>query len=242
MPDGLIPPILVDLAVTCCETCQSHGKSYVDLNSNGFNESAKLPSLRALRNSIANPTDFFFPVYGFKEQTHFAKQFGYQGIVESPGMAYIVNTNSQDDMPNAILANISACWPAVMFALIITYLAGLLVWSVVSLSVGIRISIISSPLLRRGLFTPLGGWGEGKKEAHGDDVFTLPIVNCAITFLHFVLHIWEPLRRREGKWHNVEKRVCEVRLCSIILLCFWLETEQGSWSQYLAEYLLASCC
>ena len=132
IPDGLIPPILDKLAVTCCETCQSHGESYVDLNSNGFNESAKLPSLRALRNSIANPTDFFFPVYGFKEQTHFAKQFGYQGIVESPGMAYIVNTNTNDEMPNAILANITSCWPAVMLAMAITYLAGMAVWAVVS--------------------------------------------------------------------------------------------------------------
>ena len=132
IPDGLIPPILRKLAVTCCETCQSHGTSYVDLISNGFNQSAKLRNLRALKNSIANPTDFFFPVYGYKEQTHFAKEFGYQGMVESPGMAYIVNTNSHDDMPNAILTNIAACWPAITLALFITYLAGLLVWAVVS--------------------------------------------------------------------------------------------------------------
>ncbi|KAJ7382737.1 hypothetical protein OS493_033022 [Desmophyllum pertusum] len=132
IPDGLIPPILSKLAVTCCETCQSHGTSYVDLNLNGLNQSAELPNLRALRKSIANPTDFFFPVYGFKDQTHFAKRFGYQGIVESPGMAYIVNTNSHDDMPNAVLMNISACWPAIVLALAITYLAGLAVWSVVS--------------------------------------------------------------------------------------------------------------
>ena len=193
MPDGLIPPILVDLAVTCCGTCQSHGESYVDLNSNGFNESAKLPSLRALRNSIANPTDFFFPVYGFKDQTHFAKQFGYQGIVESPGMAYIVNTNSQDDMPNAILANISACWPAVMFALIITYLAGLLVWSVVSLPDGIRIWIISSSPLHRGLFASLGGWGEGKRKRVGMTSSLFPSSTALSRFFYFFfLHMWEP--------------------------------------------------
>ncbi|KAL9958573.1 hypothetical protein ACROYT_G035603 [Oculina patagonica] len=132
IPDGLIPPILSKLAVTCCETCQSHGASYVDLNSNGYNQSAKLHHLRAFKESIANPTDFFFPVYGYKEQTHFAKQFGYQGIVESPGMAYIVNTNSHDDMPNAILTNIAACWPAITLALFITYLAGLVVWAVES--------------------------------------------------------------------------------------------------------------
>ncbi|XP_078344750.1 uncharacterized protein LOC144630294 [Oculina patagonica] len=130
IPDGLIPPILSKLAVTCCETCQSHGTSYVDLNSNVFNQSAKLSDLRALKKSIANPTDFFFPVYGYKEQTHFARQHGYQGIVESPGMAYIVNTNSHDDMPNAILTNIAACWPAIILALVITYLAGLVVWAV----------------------------------------------------------------------------------------------------------------
>lgn len=102
------------------------------MNSNGFNESAELPSLRALRSNIGNPTDFFFPMYGFKDQTHFAEQFGYQGIVESPGMAYIVNTNSQDDMPKTILVNIVSCWPVVMLAMAFTYLAGILVWTVVS--------------------------------------------------------------------------------------------------------------
>lgn len=102
------------------------------MNSNGFNESAELPSLRALRSNIGNPTDFFFPMYGFKDQTHFAEQFGYQGIVESPGMTYIVNTNSQDDMPKTILVNIASCWPVVMLAMAFTYLAGILIWTVVS--------------------------------------------------------------------------------------------------------------
>ena len=132
VPSGLIPPILSKLVVTCCETCQAHGTSYVDFSSNGFNQSAELPSLRKLKSSIANPTDFFFPVYGFKDQTHFAREFGYHGLVESPGMAYIVNTNSHDDMPNAVLANILSCWPALTLFMAITYLSGLAVWSVVS--------------------------------------------------------------------------------------------------------------
>ena len=138
IPSGLIPPILGKLVVTCCETCQSHGTSYVDLNLNGFNLSAKLPDLRTLKSRISSYTDFFFPVYGFKDQTHFAKEFGYHGLVQSPGMAYIVKTNSLDDMPNAILMNIASCWPAVTLALAITYLAGLFVWLVVSQTVRMR--------------------------------------------------------------------------------------------------------
>ncbi|XP_073230062.1 uncharacterized protein [Porites lutea] len=132
IPSGLIPPILSKLAVTCCQTCQSHGKSYVDFNSNGLNTSARLRDLRTFKSSIGNPTDFFFPVYGFKYQTHFAKEFGYHGLVESPGMAYIINTNTQDDVPNAVLNNIISCWPAVTLFIVITYLSGLLVWAVES--------------------------------------------------------------------------------------------------------------
>ena len=134
MPSGLIPPILTKLAVTCCENCQAHGSSYVDLNLNGLNKSANLPNWPALRSNISDPTDFFFPVYGFKDQSHFANEFGYHGLVESPGMAYVVNTNSHDDMPNAVMINIISCWPVVVLFIAMTYIGGLIVWSLVSCS------------------------------------------------------------------------------------------------------------
>ena len=104
----------------------------MDFNSNGLNTSAGLRDLRTFKSSISNPTDFFFPVYGFKDQTHFAKEFGYHGLVDSPGMAYIINTNSQDDVPNAVLNNIISCWSVVTLFMVITYLSGLAVWVVVS--------------------------------------------------------------------------------------------------------------
>ena len=104
----------------------------MDFNSNGLNTSARLRDLRTFKSSIGNSTDFFFPVYGFKDQTHFAKEFGYHGLVESPGMAYIINTNSQDDVPNAVLNNIISCWSIVTLFMVITYLSGLAVWVVVS--------------------------------------------------------------------------------------------------------------
>ena len=104
----------------------------MDLNSNGLNQSAELSDLRTLKLTIANPTDFFFPVFGYKDQTHFAREFGYHGLVESPGMAYIINTNSQDEMSKVVINNIIFCWPAVMLFMIITYLSGLVVWAVVS--------------------------------------------------------------------------------------------------------------
>ena len=104
----------------------------MDFNSNGLNTSARLRDLRTFKSSIGNPTDFFFPVYGFKDQTHFAKEFGYHGLVESPGMAYIINTNSQDDVTNAVLNNIISCWSIVTLFMVITYLSGLAVWVVVS--------------------------------------------------------------------------------------------------------------
>ena len=104
----------------------------MDFNSSGLNTSARLRDLRTFKSSIGNPTDFFFPVYGFKDQTHFAQEFGYHGLVESPGMAYIINTNSQDDVPNAVLNNIISCWSIVTLFMVITYLSGLAVWVVVS--------------------------------------------------------------------------------------------------------------
>ena len=114
----------------------------MDLNSNGFDQSAELPNSHRLKSSIADPTDFFFPVYGFKDQSHFAEEFGYHGLVESPGMAYIVNTNSHDDMPNAVLMKVVSCWPAMALLFMITYLAGLIIWSVVSQEIQRYLSIV----------------------------------------------------------------------------------------------------
>ena len=104
----------------------------MDFTTNGLNTSARLRDLRTFKSSIGNPTDFFFPAYGFKDQTHFAKEFGYHGLVESPGMAYIIHANTQDDVPNAVLSNVISCWPAVTLLMVITYLSGLVVWAVVS--------------------------------------------------------------------------------------------------------------
>ena len=37
---GMLPPLLNDLAVTCCRTCKLHGGSYVDFERNGNNQRA----------------------------------------------------------------------------------------------------------------------------------------------------------------------------------------------------------
>lgn len=38
---GMLPKILDDLVVTCCQTCLAHGKSYVDFMYNGTNGTAR---------------------------------------------------------------------------------------------------------------------------------------------------------------------------------------------------------
>ena len=54
---GMLPRILNDLVVTCCQTCASHGESYVDFMYNGMNGTAKQNSEREMKLLIEDPND-----------------------------------------------------------------------------------------------------------------------------------------------------------------------------------------
>ena len=69
-PGGILPSIVEDMAVTCCQTCKAHGYSFVDFTHNGKNESAERRDAHELKHFFDGVTDFYFPVYGHKGE-HF---------------------------------------------------------------------------------------------------------------------------------------------------------------------------
>lgn len=128
---GLMTPFVNDMAVTCCQSCRTHGKSYVDFDFNGKDGPSGQPTENAHRLNINHNTDFSFPVYGYKLQDRFRHEFGYTGMIESPGTAYIINTKFGKELPTSLLDSILACWPIALMSLLLAYISGFTIWAVV---------------------------------------------------------------------------------------------------------------
>ena len=128
---GLMPRFVNEMAVTCCQSCRTHGQSYVDFDFNGKDEPAIQSTEELHRLNINHETDFSFPVYGYKLQDRFRHEFGYTGIIESPGTAYVINTNFGNQMATSLLDAILACWPLAFIGVLMAYISGFTIWAVV---------------------------------------------------------------------------------------------------------------
>lgn len=71
-------------------------------------------------------------MYGYKLQDKFRYEFGYMGIVESPGIAYVINTNYGANMSTSLVNSVFASWPLALFSIFLAYLAGYVIWIMVS--------------------------------------------------------------------------------------------------------------
>ncbi|KAJ7389036.1 hypothetical protein OS493_034171 [Desmophyllum pertusum] len=110
------------MAVTCCRKCKSHGQSLVDFNLDGNGKTSEKPSDQAFRENISHRTQFHFPIPGYTEQEKYGAELGYWPLVQTPGVAYIINTDKQyttyDEISDALLNG------EVTGALIDTYVLG----------------------------------------------------------------------------------------------------------------------
>ena len=72
-PSGILPGIVEEMAVTCCQTCETHEQSVVDFKLDGDGELSQKSSDSALRASISQKTDFSFPIPGYIGQERYGK-------------------------------------------------------------------------------------------------------------------------------------------------------------------------
>ena len=128
---GLMPSFVDDMAVTCCQSCKTHGVSYVDFDWNGKGKPSIQPTGEALRLNIHHATDFSFPVYGYKLQDRFRHEYGYTGMIESPGIAYIINTKFGNQISTSVVHSIFACWPLALISILLAYISGFAIWAMV---------------------------------------------------------------------------------------------------------------
>ena len=120
------------MAVTCCQTCTSHGQSLVDFSLDGNGEASEKPTDSTLRGKISHQTQFSFPVPGFSEQEKYGVDLGYWPLVQTPGVAYVVNTDVGTSPSDALSSSLASCWPAVLLVFVMSLLAGFLMWILVS--------------------------------------------------------------------------------------------------------------
>ncbi|CAH3198822.1 unnamed protein product, partial [Porites evermanni] len=128
IPGGLVSPFVNDMAISCCQSCKTHGESYIDYELNAMGEESLKKSEDVFRRNILHSNDFSFPVYGYKLQDKFRHEFGYLGIVESPGIAYVINTNYGANMSTSLVNSVFASWPLALFSIFLAYIAGYVIW------------------------------------------------------------------------------------------------------------------
>ena len=81
---------------------------------------------------IGNSTDLSFPVYGWKGQRTYKTSFQYIPLVESPGVVFIVNTDSGQPAHQTAFDSSLRALPLIGFCLIMSLAAGIVIWALVS--------------------------------------------------------------------------------------------------------------
>ena len=131
---GIFPSVLEQVAVSCCGSCASHGKSYVDFRFNGMNKAAQQLIDKDFKSNISHKTDLSFPAYGYTWQETYATSYGYKSIIESPGVAFVVNTEKDSSSTKSpIVFSLVASLPILACTVILIYAAGVIIWLMVSI-------------------------------------------------------------------------------------------------------------
>ncbi|XP_022800571.1 uncharacterized protein LOC111338361 [Stylophora pistillata] len=128
LPDGILSSLISKMAVTCCQSCETHGESFLDFSLDGDKGNSKKPSDAALREAISEKTEFHFPMPGSMDQEKFGAEHGYWPLVQTPGVAYIVNTGDSYTPSDALNDTLFECWAALLLVFATSLLAGFIMW------------------------------------------------------------------------------------------------------------------
>lgn len=129
---GMIPEILNNLTTECCQTCKSHGRSYVDFVKNGQGESAFQNNEMDVISLIDDLNDLSFPIYGWKWQDQYQEIYRYIPLVQSPGFAFLLLEPQTESPLRAIIFSILGTWPYLLITCIMALVAGAIMWFMVS--------------------------------------------------------------------------------------------------------------
>ena len=116
----------------CCRNCYNgHGWSETLYKIDGKGSEGFKYKMGIFKSNIDDDTDFNFPVQGHSLKTKYATFYRYVYTVASPGVAFFIVDDPPDKMPNAILSTVSSSWSLLLIAVVISMIAGIIVWVLV---------------------------------------------------------------------------------------------------------------
>jgi len=139
-PGGILPQVIKDMTLECCQKCVAHNYSFVEFFNNADGTSAIKLSEDELKSNITENIDFTFPIFGGVDQVKYPGGFGYRALIESPGILLVVNTDFQFEYENpngpsrATINSILSTLVYILVTLATAYIAGFVMWILVSVN------------------------------------------------------------------------------------------------------------
>jgi hypothetical protein len=119
----------------CCGSCSAgYGSATLDFKKDGYGNKAEKKGLIDVKDKIDNKSFINFPISGIKDQLKYlgvGGEYEFVSIMDMPGAAFIVA--DRRNIHREVLDAILGCWPTVIFVFIVAYLAGAVMWLIVSL-------------------------------------------------------------------------------------------------------------
>ena len=113
----------------CCRNCYNgHGWSETLYKIDGKGSEGFKYKMGIFKSNIDDDTDFNFPVQGHSLKTKYATFYRY---VYTVAVAFFIVDDPPDKMPNAILSTVSSSWSLLLIAVVISMIAGIIVWVLV---------------------------------------------------------------------------------------------------------------
>ncbi|XP_044183373.1 uncharacterized protein LOC114961704 isoform X1 [Acropora millepora] len=126
-PGQIIPSVLQRMVDECCGSCVAYERTVVDFKTDGLGNKSGKNSNRFLLESLDTSTDFTFPVHGDSLQDSYKGGYGYVPVIESSGVAFIVNPNVSETQ-STLFASLMRCLPVLLLPVVTAYAAGIIVW------------------------------------------------------------------------------------------------------------------
>jgi hypothetical protein len=131
--DGIFYNVTEKMIKWACGNCKNgHGKTDVNLKSNGKGGVAYKDGAIDVVNDIDEIPHLSFPIYGNQYMNKYMGMYEYIHFMDSPGVAFITISDPAEQTGDRIINSVIGCIPLLIIALFMALLAGFVVWFFVS--------------------------------------------------------------------------------------------------------------
>ena len=121
------------VTLSCCQNCLEHGTSEVDYFHDGLGNNPEKDSDIDVKRNLTLETDYSFPVYGYNGQATYSKYYGFASIVDIVGTVFFtLKPDYSVTQGKVLLASVMSIVPFLAIAVIFAYIAGVIMWALVS--------------------------------------------------------------------------------------------------------------